>query len=187
MLPVLLGTYMVSALLAVPMWVRLGRTIEKRRLWLFALILGGFGYGLVFWVGEGDWLLMAVSGAIAGAAGACGNTLGQALKAEVIDFDEYRTGERKEGMYFAGWSFMSKLAGGLMIGVVGLALQWSGYIENAAEQAPLAKNTMIWMMGGIPLVGYSVAAIVFSRFSLTEREHAIIRHELDQRALDERG
>ena len=179
MVPVLLGAYMLSALVAVPFWVWLGRRFEKRRLWLYAMVQSGVGYGLLFWVGEGDWLLMAISGVVAGTAGACGNTLGQALKAEVIDFDEYRTGERKEGAYFAGWSFVSKLAGGLMVGVVGYSLEWSGYVENAAEQTQLAKNTMILLAGGVPMAGYAIGALAFTRFALSEKEHARIRAELD--------
>jgi len=183
MVPVLLGAYMVSALVAVPLWVWLGRHFEKRHLWLYAMVQGGVGYGLIFWVGEGDWLLLAISSILAGTAGACGNTLGQALKAEVIDFDEYRTGERKEGAYFAGWSFMSKFAGGIMVGVVGYSLEWSGYVENAAEQTQVAKDTMIFLMGGVPMVGYGIGALAFTRFGLSEKEHARIRAELDRRAV----
>lgn len=182
MVPVLLGMYMVSALAAVPFWIWLGRYFEKRHLWLFAMVQGGIGYGLNLWVGEGDWMLVAVASLLSGTAGACGNTLGQALKAEVIDFDEYRTGERKEGAYFAGWSFVSKLAAGIMVGVVGFSLEWSGYVENAAEQAPLAKTTMIALMGGVPLIGYGIGALAFTRFKLSEKEHARIRGELDRQA-----
>lgn len=182
MVPALLGAYMLAALAAVPLWVWLGRHFEKRRLWLFAMVQSGLGYGLIFWLGEGDWLLMGISGVLAGSAGACGNTLGQALKAEVIDFDEYRTGERKEGAYFAGWSFVSKLAGGLMVGVVGYSLEWSGYIENEALQTELVKNTMIVLAGGVPMAGYAIGALAFTRFTLSEKEHARIRAELDERA-----
>ena len=180
--PAVLAAFMLAALAAVPLWVRLGRHFEKRRLWLFAMVQSGVGYGLLFWLGEGDWLLMVLSGVIAGSASACGNTLGQALKAEVIDFDEYRTGERKEGAYFAGWSFVSKLAAGVMVGLVGYALEWSGYVENAAVQTELTKNTMIVLAGGVPMVGYAIGALAFTRFALSEREHARIRAELDERA-----
>ena len=177
----MLGFYMVSALLAGPVWVRLGRSFEKRHLWLFAMVQGGVGYSLIFWVGEGSWLLMAVSSLLAGTAGACGNTLGQALKAEIIDVDEYRTGERKEGAYFACWSFVSKLAAGIMIGVVGVSLDLSGYVENAPEQAETVKRTMIFLMGGVPMIGYGIGSIAFTRFRLSEAEHARIRAELDER------
>jgi Na+/melibiose symporter-like transporter len=151
------------------------------------MVQGGVGYSLIFWIGEGTWQLMAVSSFLAGSAGACGNTLGQALKAEIIDFDEYNTGERKEGAYFAGWSFVSKLAGGVMIGVVGVALDWSGYVENAAEQTETVKRTMVYLMGGVPMVGYAIGSLAFTRFGLSEAEHARIRSELDARNRSDAG
>ena len=38
----------VAARAAVPVWVRLARAFEKRHLWLFAMVQGGIGYGLIF-------------------------------------------------------------------------------------------------------------------------------------------
>jgi GPH family glycoside/pentoside/hexuronide:cation symporter len=179
--PIMLAAYMVSALVAVPVWVRLSSTFEKRRLWLFSMIQGGVGFGLILWVGEGDWLLILVSAVLAGSAGACGSTLGYSLKAEVIDYDEYRTGERKEGTYFATWSFMSKLANGLMVGLVGFSLEASGFVPNASEQTEVAKSTMLFLMGGVPMLGYAIGGLAFSRFQLSESEHARIRAALDSR------
>ena len=180
-LPFMLGVYMISALIAVPFWVWLGNFFEKRHLWLYAMVQGGVGYSLIFWVDEGSWLLMAISSLLAGTAGACGNTLGQALKAEVIDFDEYLTNERKEGAYFAGWSFMSKLASGIMIGLVGISLDWAGYVENAADQTERVKQTMLFLMGGVPMIGYGIGSLAFTRFRLSEAEHTRIRAELEER------
>jgi GPH family glycoside/pentoside/hexuronide:cation symporter len=171
---------MASALVAVPIWVRLSASFEKRRLWLFAMIQGGVGFGLMLWVREGDWVLLVVAAILAGTAGSCGNTLGYALKAEVIDYDEYRTGERKEGAYFATWSFMSKLANGIMVGLVGYSLEASGFVPNA-EQTDLAKSTMLFLMGGVPMLGYAIGGLAFWRFRLSETEHARIRAALDRR------
>ena len=185
--PYMLGLFMVSALLAVPFWVRMGRYFEKRHLWLYAMVQGGVGYSLIFWIGEGSWLLMAISSLLAGTAGACGNTLGQALKAEIIDFDEYRTGERKEGAYFATWSFVSKLAAGIMIGVVGTSLDLAGYVQNAVDQSETVKRTMVYLMGGVPMVGYAIGSLAFTRFRLSEAEHARIRAELDARGENDKN
>jgi GPH family glycoside/pentoside/hexuronide:cation symporter len=182
MVPVVIGTFMLSSLAAVPLWVRLSGYFEKRHLWLFAMVQSAVGYSLIFWVGEGDWQLMAFSSFLTGTASACSNTLGLALKAEVIDFDEYLTGERKEGVYFAGWSFVQKLAGGVMVAVVGFSLEWNGYVENAADQTQGVKDAIIFLTAGIPLIGYSIGSLAFTRFDLSEAEHARIRAEIDARA-----
>jgi GPH family glycoside/pentoside/hexuronide:cation symporter len=181
-IPAMLGLYMVSALVAIPFWVWLANYFEKRHLWLYAMLQAGIGYGMIFWVGEGDWQLMAVSSLLAGSAGSCGNTLGQALKAEVIDYDELLSGERKEGAYFAAWGFVMKLAAGIMVGVVGYSLEWAAFDREALEQSDRVKDTMIFLMGGIPLFCYGIGSLAFTRFSLTEAEHARIRTELQERA-----
>jgi GPH family glycoside/pentoside/hexuronide:cation symporter len=181
LVPYMLALYMGASLLGIPIWVRLARRFEKRRLWLFAMVQGGVGFGLLFWVGEGDWPLMAASSLIAGTANACGATLGQSLKADVVDVDEHRTGERKEGAYFAAWSFVSKLSGGVMIGVVGVVLERVGYVPNA-EQSEAVKAAMVFLMGGLPMIGYAIGSLAFLRFDLSQAEHARIRRELDARA-----
>ena len=177
----MLGLYMVAGLLGIPLWVVLARRFEKRRLWLFAMVQGGVGFGILFWLDVGTWGLMAVSSVLAGSAGACGNTLGQALKAEVIDCDEYDTGERKEGAYFAAWSFVGKLAGGLVGGAVGLVLGSVGYVPNQ-PQTEAVRAAMVFLMGGLPMLGYAIGAAAFARFDLSEAEHARIRADLDARA-----
>lgn len=69
-----------------------------------------------------------------------------------------------------------------MVGVAGYSLEWSGYVPNAAQQTELVKFTMIALAGGLPLAGFVIGALVFTRFSLSEKEHARIRAELDARA-----
>ncbi len=182
MIPVLLGLNMITTLASVPVWLWLARYFEKRRLMLWAMLGSAAGFGSILFIGDGDWWIIAVSAVVSGAALGCSNTLGFTLKAEIIDCDEYATGERKEGAYFAGWSFVSKLAAGLMLGLVGQALAWSGFDGDSAEQSQRVESTMLILMGGFPLVCYLVGAIAFTRFSLTEAEHARIRAALDARA-----
>ena len=182
LVPALLLGNMGASLLAVPIWIRLARRFEKRHLMLASMLGSSMGYGSIVFVGEGDWPLVIVSSVIAGASSACPNILGYTLKAEIVDYDEHQTGERKEGAYFAGWAFVGKLATGVMIALAGWALAWSGYDGQAAEQTEFAKRTMVLMMGGFPLVCYFVGALLFSRFRLTEADHARIRVELDARS-----
>jgi GPH family glycoside/pentoside/hexuronide:cation symporter len=179
--PAMLGVYTSANLLGIPLWLRLGRFYEKRRLWLIAMLAGGFGFGLLLFLGPNAWPLMVASSLIAGTANACAVTLGQALKADLIDVDEHRTGQRKEGAYFAAWSFVSKLANGIMILVVGVVLDAVGYVKNA-EQTDAVRVALVFLIGGMPVIGYAIGSLLFSRFSLSEAEHARIRRELDARA-----
>jgi GPH family glycoside/pentoside/hexuronide:cation symporter len=177
----MLLTYMLSTFLAIPLWVVLARRFEKRKLWLFAMAQAGVGFGLIFWVGENDWPLMALSSLIAGSGGACGNSIGQALKADLIDLDELNTGERKEGAYFAAWSFVSKLGNALLASTAAFVLAGVGFVPNV-PQPDGVKLALVSLMGGAPMVGYAIGCLVFSRFSFSQADHARVRAELDARA-----
>lgn len=181
MTPILLVLNIVTTLASIPIWVWLTRRFEKRHLMLAAMIGSAVGFGTVLFASEGNWLVIALSAVVAGASLGCSNTIGYTLKAEIIDCDEYETGERKEGAYFAGWSFVRKLAAGLMLWLVGQSLELAGFDGQAARQNETVKTTMLVLMGGFPLVCYLVGAVFFARFSLSEAEHARIRRELDLR------
>lgn len=181
-LPLFMALNMLSSLIMVPGWVWLAGHFEKRSLILWAFVASGIGYGLILLITEGAWLIMALSCVIAGGATTCANVLGYSLKSEIIDCDEYATGERKEGAYFAGWSFMNKLGHGIMIALVGFVLQWAGFQPNHAEQTDLVNHSIVLLMGGFPLLCFTIGAIAFTRFSLTADEYSKVRAELDARA-----
>ena len=177
----LLLVYTTANLAGIPLWIGLARRFEKRRLWLVAMLQGGLGFGLLLFLGPNRWPILFASALIAGSANACAVTLGQALKADLVDGDEHRTGERKEGAYFAAWSFVGKLANGLMIAVVGIVLDLVGYVPQVEQGAPV-RSALVFLIGGMPLLGYAIGSLIFARFSLSEAEHARIRRELDARA-----
>ncbi|MCP4906866.1 MAG: MFS transporter [bacterium] len=166
--------YTLPAILSIPFWVWLGKRYERHKLWRFAMGLQAVGYGLIIFQDEGRIGLMVLSSIINGFATACGQTLGYAIKGDVIDYDEYLTGERKEGSYLAAWNLASKFGTGLMIAISGWALQGSGFIANQA-QTETVNWTIKGMTGGAPFVCILIGMFAFSRFSLNRDEAARIR------------
>jgi GPH family glycoside/pentoside/hexuronide:cation symporter len=116
----------------------------------------------------------------AGTAAGCGAMVGPSIQADVIDWDEHATGERKEGSYFAAWNFVFKIANGVTLWLTGLVLQLSGYVPNA-EQTASVKLAMLSLYGLFPMVCYGLGAFLFSRFRLDAAGYAEIRSALDAR------
>ncbi len=182
-LGVVLLAFFVPSAVSIPVWVWLAGRFERHKLWRFAMMMSCVGYGSLAFLDVGRVDIMLFCGVLCGTSAGCGNTLGQAIKADVIDYDEYATGERKEGSYFATWAFVGKLAAGLVIGLAGLALDWAGYVENA-EQSALTRRVMVMLIGGVPCVSFVIGILAFSRFRLDSAEHARIRHAIDARRTD---
>ena len=183
LLPLVLGAYAVPSLASIPVWIWLGNRFEKKHVWIAAMLMASLGFGGLFFVSEGTVVLAVVSFAIAGIGHGCGGVLGQSLKADVIDYDELQTGERKEGSYFAAWTFMNKLAIGLMIGIVGISLDWSGFVPKV-EQTESVKTVMLVLIAVVPFLGYMIGLTAFTRFQLTRADHAEIQARLAQRSSD---
>ena len=72
--------------------------------------------------------------------------------ADVIDGDEHDTGERKEGAYFAAWSFAEKSALGAKFLLLGVLLQLTGF-ESNVEQNETALFGLRVAVAGIPCLG----------------------------------
>ncbi len=172
--------FVLASICSIPIWVATSRRYGKRNVWLVALAGNAIFFGATFFIGEGQVVLLCVILAGAGASMGCGGVIGQSMLADVIDYDEYSSGERKEGAYSAAWGFALKLAIGLVIMLTGFALQASGFVPNA-EQTPTAALTLRGLFAGAPVVAALLGFAILSRFRLDRAEHARIREALDAR------
>jgi GPH family glycoside/pentoside/hexuronide:cation symporter len=173
--------YFVPAIVFVPVWIRLSRRFGKRNLWIFSMSMLTLAFGGLAFVRAGDAWLVCALGVIAGVGGGCGAVVGPSIQADVIDFDERATGERKEGTYFAVWAFVRKSAFGVATLLTGLLLGLIGYEPNV-EQSEATKLGMRTLFGIVPGLCYLAGTIFFLRFKLDEAAHLAIRRELDARA-----
>ena len=191
---VFIGSFAIPMAISIPLWVRISRRFGKARcytatLWALGVLYCLLYFGLRPWGFEGHPELVALAVFLAGILGvvsACGIIVAPSIKADVIDYDEYRTNERKEGAYLAAWSFVQKSAAGLAAMLLGGVLQLAGYTPGE-EQSPETVFAIRALISFVPGIAFLVAAVVFSRFKLDEAEHARIRAELDARALAATG
>ena len=169
-----------SSIAFAPLWIRLSRSVGKRRLWLWGTAAASVSYLLHAALFEGwlvFWCLIAIA---TGATSGLARVVGLSIKADVIDWDEVHSGERKEGAYLAVWTFVEKSAAGISIILLGFALQIVGYDPNA-EQSEAMKWTLRGLYGVFPAICFLGGTFLLSRFGLDETEHARIRAELDRR------
>jgi Na+/melibiose symporter-like transporter len=176
---------MVPSTLSVPMWLPVARRFGKVRLWMFSMILTGVSFGSMFALPFLDTITVksvyiAIAAVFAGLAAGAGGTISPSIQSDVIDYDEYVTGERKEGSYFAAWNFVFKGGMGAMLLLTGFVLQFAGFVPNQ-PQTMTVQVAMVTLYGLFPLICYLVGAALFTRFSLNEAEHARIREALDAR------
>ena len=185
--PLIILAYMLPSALSVPLWIPLSRKFGKIKLWVFSLAFTGISFGGIFIIpfldGVTERLIVMFAGAfLGGLAAGCGGAIGPSVKGDVIDYDEYLTGERKEGSYFAALNFVFKSATGIMLLVTGFVLQFSGFIPNQPQTMEV-KMALISLYGLVPLFFYSLGAyLLYTKFKFGEKEHAAIKLEMSSDA-----
>lgn len=173
--------YMIPSAATVPMWVFVAGRVGKKRLWIMSMVVTALGFGAMIFLSEGSIGLISVLAFVLGVGSGAGAVVAPSIQADVIDYDELVTGQRKEGAYFAAWNFVYKAATGFTLMITGVVLDAAGFVPNQV-QSESSQFALKVLYALFPLGCYLFAALAMSRFRLDEVEHARIRSELDARA-----
>jgi GPH family glycoside/pentoside/hexuronide:cation symporter len=170
--------FVIPSVLAIPVWVRLSHTYGKRTVWRMAAVGSCLFFAMTFFVGAGDLTTLCALLVGAGACFGCGGAIGQSMLADVIDWDELQSGQRKEGAYAAAWGFAIKMSVGVVIVLVGIVLQVAGF-QPDVEQAASAELALRGLFAGLPVLAFGGSLLLLRWYTLDADEHARIVTELD--------
>lgn len=174
--------YFAGSMISYPFWFRITVRIEKKPAFVVAMICNAL-CSLLFMLTTAQstvalYLLMAFSG-----FSAIGIWVTQmSASADVIEWDEERTGQRQEGAYGGITSMSIKIATALSLLLVGPVLSWVGYKPGAAGITPQAAENLRMLFAIAPASIYLVSALVFSRYPITRETHRALRDRLAARA-----
>ena len=171
--------YLIPSVASVPLWVPLSRKIGKKNMWMFSMMVTAFGFGGMWFLEEGSDTLISVLAVICGLGAGSGAVVAPSIQADIIDYDEYQSGKRKEGTYYASWNFVFKSATGVTLIATGMVLSMSGFVPNQ-PQTEETRTALLALYALLPLFCYTIGAIIFSRFNLNEDTYSEIRASLDR-------
>jgi GPH family glycoside/pentoside/hexuronide:cation symporter len=175
-----------AGMLSIPLWIVISRRFGKKQVWFWSVAAKTLLFGVIFFLGEGDLVPLAILTICFGLMNGCGSVVGPSLKADVVDWDEARTGERKEGSYFATWNFAQKGAAGVSVWAIGLMLAATGFVPNAAQSDSTIFGMRL-LASAFPFVLHLGALALITRFTLGEAEHRAARVQADARRADDAG
>jgi len=175
-----------SAILFIPVIVKISQRLDKRR----AFMIGSLTWVVVL-LGisaiRTDQLGLAyLLAALAGFGIATAYVVPWSMVPDVVEYDEVRSGQRREGSYYAFASFFQKLATGLALWGMGQALALTGYI-TPLPSGPLpvqpegALTAIRVFMGPVPTVLLFLAVLFAWKYPITRESHQATLQELAER------
>ncbi|MFL9913505.1 glycoside-pentoside-hexuronide (GPH):cation symporter [Paraburkholderia sp. RL17-337-BIB-A] len=104
-----------------------------------------------------------------------------ALQADTVEYGEYVSGERLEGMSYAFFSFSRKCGQALGGAVPAFVLAASGYVPNASHQTPQSIAGIYSALTLVPAGLLAVTLAIFLFYPLTEHRFSEILAEINAR------
>lgn len=100
------------------------------------------------------------------------------LASDIVDFGEWKTGIRAEGLATSVTSFGMKIGTGLGSALVGWVLAWGGYNAALEVQTQATLNAEIFLVVGVPIILTAIAAVCLFLWDL-EKKLPGIRKDMD--------
>lgn len=174
-----LAIYTVVGAALVPLWVRLSRSRDKRRLVLVANIAAAVVLvGIAVLSASGSSLVLLAGSVLLGSAMSAYLVIPPSLVPDLVDWYEYETGERHESVFFGLWMTVHQLGLGVAGFLLGLMLQWFGYLEGAEAQSASAVLGVRVAFGILPAVFLVAAAVLLQRYRITRERLATAQASL---------
>jgi glycoside/pentoside/hexuronide:cation symporter, GPH family len=179
---VILGTIFVVAALALPLWDWATHHWNKRLAYIMGIAFLAVVLCVIAFIRPGAPLpLVIVLAGLAGIGVSAAHVLPWSIIPDAIEWDELATGKRHEGAFYSLVTLMHKVAASLVVPGAMLLLKWSGYVPNAATQAPRVQTAIRFMVGGAPAVLLMGGIVFAALYPLDREKHRQVREELARR------
>jgi glycoside/pentoside/hexuronide:cation symporter, GPH family len=167
----------IIGILSMP-WLTL--KIGKKRTALLGFAIAAAADGLNFLLPTSFWLFtILLSVSFVGVA--LPNGITWALVSDVIDYGNWRTGIRREGITYAVFNFSRKLAQSIAGGLAGFGLSVVNYVPNATQSAG-AMRGIKFLQTGYPCLAFIVAGCILGfLYPLSDKRHREIVEEIHAR------
>lgn len=165
--------------LIAPVIKRLG----KRNAMVIGLIIQAVGLVLLVVLGT-QTVGIYLSSIVRGIGGAFAGAVMWAMVSDTVDYGEWKTGLRMEGLTNSACSFGYKVGNGLGSALLGLVLSLGGYVGSAAVQSSQAVMSIHLVFWILPLI-FSVILLIILHFYKLDSEFDGIVADLKARREEE--
>ena len=178
----IMAAIFVTAIFALPFWEWASRRWSKR--WAYVA-------GIAFWAVV-QLVLITVSAStgitfvlllcvLAGIGVAAAHVLPWAMIPDAIEWGEWQTGERHEGMFYSLVTLIRKVASSIAIPLALLLLEVTGYVPNSARQPANALLGIRIVVGPIPAVLLCAGILFAILYPLSRERYVQVVQELESR------
>lgn len=183
---IVLGSLLITALLAIPIWDWAAKRFGKRYAYIFGMSFWAVVQTLIIFIQPGQISFIIILSVLAGISVSTAHILPEAIFPDVIEWDELRTGQRHEGIYYGIKNFIRKMTGAIAIFMALQVIGWFNYQTppgNVTQftQSPITLLAIRYLTGPVGAILLLSAITLTWFYPLTKEKHHRIRRLLEKR------
>jgi glycoside/pentoside/hexuronide:cation symporter, GPH family len=172
----------VTTFLVIPIVANMSKRMGKKKAFLISQAISIVGY-ISLWflfVPSKPWLFLFALPFHSFGIGSL-FTIMMSMTADVIDIDELKYGDRREGVFGAIYWYMVKFGFAIAGGLSGVILFIVGFDGNLEVQPEGAIDGLRLFFSGLPVLGTLIAIYVMKDYDVTEESANQVQVELKRR------
>ena len=178
MIPVVMGVVAIGSIIGSILATVLGKRLPKKNLIMISILVQSIVGVILFFIGYGNLtIIIAINALLAIFDGLC-LIMFYTLITNTVEYGQYKTGVRREGVVFSINIFKTKIAGAIGIGVGALALQMVGFVANEVQSTGTLTGIHAFFTI-IPSVLLLFVFIPIRHYTLTEARYQEILTALE--------
>ena len=178
----IMGTIFVVAIIALPLWEYISKKMNKRYAYIAGISFWAVVQLALITLGPASPMpLLMFLCVLAGIGVSAAHVLPWSILPDAIEWGEWKTGERHEGMFYSLITLASKIASSIAIPLALLVLDASGYISSSATQPASAITGIRIVTGPIPAVMLCLGILFAILYPLGRDNYSEIAKELEAR------
>jgi GPH family glycoside/pentoside/hexuronide:cation symporter len=178
----IMAVIFITAMLVLPFWEFVSRKLNKRKAYAIGIAFWAVVQVVMILLGPGTDLPVILGLCVlAGIGVSSAHVLPWSIIPDAIEWDEWKTGERHEGMFYSLVTLTQKVASSIAIPLILLMLQLTGYVPDAAAQPASALLGIRLAIGPIPAVLLCGGIVFALLYPLGRDTHQQIVKELEER------
>jgi len=178
----IMATIFVIAMFALPIWNWVSKRWSKRYAYMIGIAFWAVVQMVLITMNPSTPLsLILILCAMAGVGVAAAHVLPWAILPDAIEWYEYQTGERHEGMFYSVTTLARKVTSAVSVTFIGPILEITGYQPNLTQQSAEAVRGIKLVIGPIPALLLCLGIFIAYKYPLDRDQFTSLVADLKKR------
>jgi glycoside/pentoside/hexuronide:cation symporter, GPH family len=166
-------------------WNSVSRRMGKKAVYFMGMSSWFIAQIGLFFIQPGQIGFLYLLCILAGIGVSCAYLIPWSMLPDVIELDELRTGQRREGIFYSLVVFIQKVCLGLAVALMLESLGWAGYIKPVGNIPQLQPDAVLqvirFFIAPVPAIALFLGLVLTYFYPITREAHAEILLELEKR------